>query len=169
MPTRCYLAGLDIGFQQDYTVLVICEVFVAPGASRYVPVWIERLPLPTTAPQVQQLVGERLGLGTAWQRGRDRALLDVTGAGLPLLHQIQRERLDVLGVWCHSGTGSELQKDGRWNVSKQDLIGSVKLVVEQARLQLDPTLPFADTLLHELQSYRMTHTTTGQPTYASWN
>ena len=48
-----YLAGLDIGFQQDYTALLICEVLHTPQGRLYTPLHLERLPLPCTTPQVR--------------------------------------------------------------------------------------------------------------------
>ena len=83
-------------------------------------------------------------------------------------HQLARLRLDPIGVWSHSGVGAH-RVEGRWHVSKQDLVNAAKLVVEQHRFALDPSMPLAAVMLHELASYRgLQHQTTGHITYSAW-
>jgi hypothetical protein len=165
---RCYIAGLDVGFQQDYTALLICEVFLAPLASRYIPLLLERLPLPCTAPDVLNLVHLRLGAGTAWMPSRDTFLLDMTGCGAPILHQLQGARPAPIGIWSHSGSAVSREPD-RFNVGKQDLVASAKLVVERHRLELDPEIPLIDVMLQELAAYKGWQKRTGYTVYeADW-
>jgi hypothetical protein len=84
---------------------------------------------------------------------RDAFLLDMTGCGAPILHQLQGTRLAPVGIWSHSGTAVSREPD-RYNVGKQDLVMSAKLVVEQHRFELDPTLPLMDVMLQELAAYK---------------
>jgi len=163
-----YLAGLDIGFQQDYTALLICEVLHTPQGRLYTPLHLERLPLPCTTPQVEALVVGRLLQSKAWSCSRDHLLVDVTGGGMGVFHTLQRTRLAPIGIWSRGGVG-HTREGWVWKVAKLDLIYSAVGVVEKHHLRLDTGLDLSDTMVHELLAYRRHQdASTGNETMAAW-
>jgi hypothetical protein len=58
--------------------------------------------------------------------------------------------------------------DGSIQVPKKDLIGTLQLLLQNRRLRIAHSLPFAETLVEELENYRVKITLLGNETVEEW-
>jgi hypothetical protein len=160
-----YLGAVDIGFEQDYTALMICEFTLTSTSAAYVCCHLERLPLPTKLPDVVAHVHGLFG-PPPWS-SRDVFFVDITGVGNPVYHAISQTGVAPLGLFAHAGSETTW-KENVWRVPKKDLVSSALLVVESHRLQLPTNIPMTQLMVEELLNYRRQQDlTTGHESYAA--
>jgi hypothetical protein len=117
----CYIAGLDLGQQADYSALAILERHERPDGEHLNHLrHLQRWPLGTSYVGIVEQVGALLRRPPL--PGRTRLAIDVTGVGAAPFDMFQRARLPVtlLGVSIHGG--DVVSRDGnRYGVPKRDL------------------------------------------------
>jgi hypothetical protein len=160
-----YLGAVDVGFERDFTAIMICELSLTSEGARYVCCHLERLPIPTRLPDVVAHVHGLFG-PPPWS-SRDVFFVDVTGVGNPVYHAICQAGLAPLGLFAHRGSETTW-KAGIWHTPKRDLVSSALLVIESHRMQLPTNLPLTELLVQELLNYRRSQDlATGHESYAA--
>jgi hypothetical protein len=160
-------AACDLGQRVDHTAYSVIEKLqIQPGdldgdlppIYHYSVVELHRWPLRTLGGyrNIVQQLGKRIQ--------QDEELFysplyyDCTGPGnqvIPIFRSAWREK--EMGLWCPipiTITGAQTSTGGG-HVAKLDLVTLAGTLFDEHRLQVDPNLPFADILLHEIEHYEM--------------
>ena len=164
-PRPTYILGLDLGQQHDYSALTLDEIHErgTPESShraRYLRRWPLRTPYPTIVGDVAALV-RRPPLERA-----DVLVIDQTGVGRPVVDMFVQAKLPIhlVPITITAGHHAARQEDGGWHVPKRDLVSTVAVLLQSARVRIAPDLAEAETLRAELENFRTKITAAGNET-----
>jgi hypothetical protein len=174
----------DIGQAQDYTAITILDrqarMSAAVADTPTTPTWvqpevrrvqteyqlrhIERLPINTPyteqANRLQQIMTRR-------ELQFDGTLVvDSTGVGAPVLDLLLERKLAPVAITITSGDAVGRSERG-YRVPKRELVAAVQVLFESGRIRIARNLELAETLVNELQNFRMSYTASGRDTYAN--
>ncbi|MGA3360063.1 MAG: hypothetical protein ABSC87_07635 [Halobacteriota archaeon] len=93
--------------------------------------------------------------------------MDATGVGRPVIDLLKEEGLKLVPVTVTGGLNTSYS-DSEWHVPKRDIISSAKVMFGKKELRIAPDIPFKDTLVTELQNYKVEISDTGHDLYAAW-
>ena len=179
MTAPAFVAGLDLGQQNDYTALSIAQIARTPRngpdptphpfslAVRH----LERYTLHTPYPTMVESVAERVH--RVREMGRLILVVDATGVGRPVVDLFRLARLGV-PIWpvtiatSAMGRATRDPVTGEFTVPKKDLIGALVSLAHAGRLAISDQLPEAATFTQELRSFRMKITTSLNVTFDPW-
>lgn len=88
----------------------------------------------------------------------------VTGFGLDPLRQAG---FDPIGIFIHGGSAVSHPRSKVYHVPKRDLAGIVQVLMQQQRLAINPKLRDSNTLVAELQNFRIKISKTGHDSYGA--
>ena len=121
---------------------------------------LERLPLGTLYPAIVDHVGCLL----TKLPGHPELVIDFTGVGRPVFDMFVDSGIHPTGVVITGGM-SEAQNGLICSVSKLNLVSRLQALLHEARLKIQRELDEADTLVRELQDFRMEYTAAGHMTF----
>jgi hypothetical protein len=185
-----YVLGVDLGQAADYTALVLIEVVWGHWQWdawkrreeieydkedwRYHVVYLERLPLGTSYPDIAEHIRDLMhqlptkGKGSldVYGDGETRVWLavDATGVGAPVVDMLRQHGLRPVAITIHGGDAEHHDERG-WHVPKRNLISAVQVKLQQKRLRFAKSLPDVDLLTHELLNYRYKISDSGHDSY----
>ena len=121
---------------------------------------LERLPLGTTYPAIVAHVGRLL----TKLAGHPELVIDFTGVGRPVFDMFVYSGIYPTGVVITGGMTET--RDGRTcSVPKLNLVSRLQALLHEARLKILRELDEAETLVRELQDFRVDFTAAGQLTF----
>jgi|SRR2546421_1506977 hypothetical protein len=121
---------------------------------------LERVPLGTPYPGIVAHVGRLLGKLPV----RTELVIDFTGVGRPVFDMFVCSGISPVGVLITGGTAET--RDGTiCSVPKLTLVSRLQALLHQGLLKIHKELPEAETLVHELQEFRVEFTATGHLTF----
>lgn len=188
-----FVMGLDLGQASDFTALVVNQrVKVITGMTLramavtehgIVPAGeetsfhhehhfrhIQRFPLKTSYPAMVKGVGDIVE--TLRPKGRVLLVIDYTGVGRPVVDMFREAgfRVPIYAVTITAGQKAhrDPERIGDWTVPKKDLVGVLQSQFHQERIKIARALPEAQTLLSELQNFRMKMTASANLTFEAW-
>ena len=121
---------------------------------------LERIPLGTPYPGIVAHVGRLLGKLPA----RAELVIDITGVGKPIFEMFTYSRISPAGVLITAGT-SETWDDAIHGVPKLTLVSRLQALLHEGRLKIQRELAEAETLVRELQDFRVEYTAAGHLTF----
>jgi len=121
---------------------------------------LERMPLGTPYPGIVAHVGRLLGKLPA----RTELVIDITGVGKPVFEMFTHAGISPLGVLITAGT-AETRDGAICGVPKLTLVSRLQALLHQGRLKIQRELAEAETLVRELQDFRVEYTATGHLTF----
>ena len=121
---------------------------------------LERVPLGTPYPGIVAHVGRLLGKLPA----RTELVIDITGVGKPIFEMFTYSRISPAGVLITAGM-SETWDDAIHGVPKLTLVSRLQALLHQGRLKIHRELAEAETLVRELQDFRVEFTAAGHLTF----
>src|SRR5262245_34284298 len=170
------IAGLDLGQAADYSALVVLERAIlatsafgsvrrAVPVARYACRALRRWPLGTSYPDI---VAEVVDWASAPRAQRATLVVDATGVGRAVVDLLRRQGLSarLAPVTVTAGRRVRL-RGGFLSVPKGHLIGALRQVLGQRRLQFSAGLPEAQALLLELQNHRVRVSATLRETFGA--
>jgi hypothetical protein len=171
MNTITFYTGLDLGQARDYTAIIILEKLrdrdkslngkpLASYACRH----IERLPLGTRYPEIVTYTGQLIN--SEQMAGNSCLTIDATGVGRPVCDMFAAAGLEYTGVTI-TGGDSESRAEGLYRVPKRKLVSALQVLLQEGRLEFNPSMPFADILTAELQNFKVKITEASNDTYGS--
>lgn len=150
-PSRFYL-GLDLGQTADYSAAVGLDARRDGSEAVYNARYIHRWPLRTPYRAIVQDVCALLGRTPL--RDDTTLVVDATGVGAGVTEMLDAAGLQPVRVTITAGqTAHETGRDC-WHVPKVDLVGTVAVLLQSARLGIAADQPEAATLTRELQGFR---------------
>jgi hypothetical protein len=136
---------------------------------------LERMPLGTPYPaqvdrikeRFTELRGPRIVTGEgSHHENRVDLIVDATGVGRPVVDMLKQSGLRVVPVVI-TGGDSETRSDGFYRIPKRNLVSAGQVLLQTKRLHVHPSLQLVDTLLKELQAFKVTITNRGHDTYGN--
>lgn len=121
---------------------------------------LERMPLGTPYPGIVARVGRLLQQLPA----RTELVIDITGVGKPVFEMFTYAGISPLGVLITAGT-TDTRDGAICGVPKLTLVSRLQALLHEARLKIQKELPEAETLVHELQDFRVDYTAAGHLTF----
>src|SRR5215468_5074412 len=121
---------------------------------------LERLPLGTPYPAIVGHVGRLLGKLPAGTE----VVIDITGVGKPVFEMFTYAGISPLGVLITAGT-AETRDGAICGVPKLTLVSRLQALLHQGRLKIHRELAEAETLVRELQDFRVEFTAAGHLTF----
>jgi hypothetical protein len=121
---------------------------------------LERLPLGTTYPAIVAHVGRLLGKLPA----QTELIIDETGVGRPVGDMFVYAGVSPTRVLITAGT-AETRDGMTCGVPKLILVSRLQALLHEGRLKILRELPEAETLVRELQDFRVEYTATGHLTF----
>jgi hypothetical protein len=121
---------------------------------------LERVPLDTPYPTIIAHVGrllDKLPAGT-------ELVIEYTGVGRPIFDMFTYAGISPLGVLITAGT-AETWDDAICSVPKLTLVSWLQALLHEDRLKIQKELPEAETLVRELQEFRVEFTPVGHLTF----
>lgn len=172
-----YFLGLDLGQSQDHSALAVLERPLVSGnepLSRRRPVHLlrhlHRFPLQTPYPEVVQAV---LQLWRTPTLAGAILVVDETGVGRAVVDHLRdslRGRVcgQLVPVTITAGHTASVGEQGGFHLPKRELIGVLQVLLQTRRLRIPQTLPAAELLLRELQTFKVKITAARNETFAAW-
>jgi hypothetical protein len=167
-----FAIALDFGISRDFTALVLLkrveneedqisdEIDKAQDRIKYHVGHLKRFPLRTQAPKIISFVLELMARRTL--AGRTGLIVDATGAGMPIVQEMQRCGLKPVPITITGGNGTKGN-----NVPKKDLVSRLLLLFEQRRLRIPPDINLRDELVAEFENFIVRFTAKGNATYSA--
>jgi hypothetical protein len=121
---------------------------------------LERLPLGTTYPAIVAHVSRLL----ARLPGGTELVIDYTGVGRPVFDLFIYSGISPVGVLITAGT-AEAHDGIICSVPKLVLVSRLQALLHEGRLKILKDLPEAETLVRELQDFRVEYTAAGHLTF----
>src|SRR6516165_7930491 len=121
---------------------------------------LERMPLGTPYPGIVAHVRRLLGKFPA----RTELVIDVTGVGKPVFEMFTYSGISPVGVLITAGT-AETRDGVICGVPKLTLVSRLQALLHQGRLKIHRELAEAETLVRELQDFRVEFTVAGHLTF----
>lgn len=159
--TAQYIAGLDLGQAQDYTALAVLEQTTTPDPEDYhrrvrcyAVRQLKRFPLGTSYTAVCARLVEMFQNPVL---KNSTLVVDQTGVGRPVVDMLKRSKIEahIRPVTITAGQASAPADGGGWNVPKKELASTLQVLLQSRRLKVATSLPEAETLVKELQAFRV--------------
>jgi hypothetical protein len=164
-----YYVGVDLGQTTDFTAVALIErpsEWPEDGVVHYALRHLQRFPLktPYTAivPAVVQMARSLPGYPVL--------VVDQTGVGRAVVDLLQSAPLPgrMVPITITAGHQATVLEDGSHHVPKKDLVGCLQVLLESRRLRVARGMPEADTLVREMQDFRVKITAALNETYSAW-
>lgn len=154
-----FFLGLDLGQAADFSALAALErtelkpdPLVRP-TKHHACRALQRWPLGTPYPNIVADVAKTLKT-PALQNAH--LVIDGTGVGRPVVDMFINAKLPAKLVPVLITAGHKVHfTDGYWHVPKVILIGTVQVLLQERRMQFAQGLPETETLVGELNNYRV--------------
>jgi hypothetical protein len=161
-----YIAGLDLGQASDFTALCVLERTRREDGRHFAVRHLERFTLGTSYPTICERIVDLFANPPL--SGKSLAV-DQTGVGRAVVDMLYRAGPDATIRPITITAGSAVVPDGAgWHVPKKDLVGVLQVLLQSRRLQVARSLPSADALVKELETFRVKVTAAANETFEAW-
>jgi hypothetical protein len=163
-----FFMGVDLGQSSDPTAIaVVRRIESEKKPSVFQLGFLERAPLGTPYPGIVHRVGGLMSHPTC--AGNIELSIDQTGVGGPVADMFKAAGIPFTGVTI-TGGHEESQPDklvDKWHVPKLQLISGVQCLLHEGRLLIQKNLAEAETLVRELQDFRVRYSDSGYMTFGA--
>jgi len=149
-----YTLGLDLGQQNDYTVLTVAEpVFGTDGSLSINVPYVYRFPLRMSYVYVVEYLEKFIK-----NRELDEYVLivDYTGVGRPVVDLLNDYDINTIGLTITGGHKSNWATGRSVTVPKLELISRLQVAIQCSKLQLAKGIQCIDVLIKELINFTIT-------------
>ena len=164
-----HVIGLDLGQAQDYTALAVIE---RPEPVRgelpdYALRHLQRFPLGTPYTKIVPAVAD---LAKSEMLNHPTLVVDYTGVGRALVDMLKKAQMGcrIVPVTITAGQAVTKNEDGSFHVPKKELVTVMQLLLQARRLKVASSLAEADTLVEELQNFRVKITASANEIFGTW-
>lgn len=158
------IVSIDVGQMADYTAITVIQVKESQDRVTPIVIHLERLPLKTPYPiqvsRIKELILKLNNLDVY-------TVLDVTGVGKAVQEMFMLAGVRPTGILITGG--DKVDRDGNiWKVPKKDLISALQLSFMSKEMKISGHLVELDTLLRELENFRMKISASGNVQMGGW-
>lgn len=149
------LIGLDLGQQNDYTVLSVIEIEyqnVKETGVLYKLIYLHKFQLKTSYPSIVNWITwfiERTFVNKEYVM-----VADYTGVGRPVVDLLRENQLNVIALNITGGNQATWRVGKEVGVPKKELVSSLQVVLQNYRLKIASDLPFLDELKKEFLNFK---------------
>ena len=174
LPEPTYVSGLDLGQTTDYTAVAVLEKAVGPDPDRagrrlsqYTVRAPGRWPLGTPYPEIIADLGR---LYSAAPLRRSLLAVDATGVGRAVVDLVRAAKVEaaLAPLTITAGLTASRNDQGEYLVPKKDLVGVLQVLFQTRRLKVVPSLAEAQTLVKELETFRVKVTAAANEVFGNW-
>jgi hypothetical protein len=171
-PRDLFVIGLDLGQVEDPSALCVDHQTERSDRQKQHAIrYLTRWPLKTAYPDI---VEDVVVLVAKLPEDAEIVLcVDVTGVGRAVFDLFVRAQARLRGVHLvpisiTGGAGYKAHQGG-WSVAKGDLVSSTQAALQTDRLKIVPNLEYAQTLLQELQVFKIkVNLSTANVSFEAW-
>lgn len=159
-----YILGLDLGQQNDYTVLSCLIPSQQDKSIVYSLPYLKRLPLKTPYPTIVELINNFISS----PRGiyKDYVLIvDYTGVGRPVVDLFKEHGLQIISINITGGNKANWVSRVEANVPKRDIVSAIQVVMQNKRLKIAHDLPLLSSLSREFLGFKAKISSAGRDSY----
>lgn len=181
-----FVVGVDLGQSKDYTAIIVNERKTATettfARARFEPtpqieerkevvhhslVFMHRPALGTPYPKIIDQV--RVLLADLPTRSEPPSLVvDATGVGRPCVDLFRKEGLDPIALTITGGEQVNRVTSRDVRVPKRILAGLLQVVLQTGRLKIAKGLPHVETLVNELENFKVKISVSGNESFEAW-
>lgn len=158
-----YLIGLDLGQQNDYTVISVFNLtfFEDPIESlRYDLLFLVKFPLRLSYPKIVKNIKDFID--EFFSVSKDYLMIvDYTGVGRPIVDLFRESNIDVVALNIIGGNSVNWNNDKQVNVPKKELISSLQIVLQEKRIRIADDVYHLEDLKREFINFRGSFTSHG--------
>lgn len=155
-----YIIGLDLGQQNDYTVLTVVEPITSPleGVKYHVP-YMYRYPLKTSYVYIVEHVRNFIEM----RQLEDYLLVvDHTGVGIPIVDLFNEHSINLVGITITGGHKANWHTPRSATVPKQELISCLQMAMQCKKMQISKDIGILDVLIKEFIGFTARITKSGK-------
>jgi hypothetical protein len=166
--SRFYM-GVDLGQSSDPTAIAVVKRIeydtggLVNKPSIFQCGFLERAPLRTPYPAIVHRVGGLLKHPTV--AGNVELAIDQTGVGGPVADMFKAAGFEFSGVVITGGNAETNPEPNVFHVPKLKLVSHLQALLHEGRLQIQKGLAEAETLVRELQDFRVRYSDNGYMTF----
>lgn len=183
---RGFVVGVDLGQSKDYTAIVVIERRIATettfARARFEPipnvverrevvhhslVFLHRPALGTPYPKIIDQVRAILA-DLPTRPERPVLVVDATGVGRPCVDLFRKEGLDPIALTITGGEQVNKITSRDVRVPKRILAGLLQVVLQTGRLKIAKGLPNVETLINELENFKVKISVSGNESFEAW-
>jgi hypothetical protein len=164
-----YTVGLDLGQTTDYTALAVVErpLVWLDGQPSYGLRHLQRFHLGTPYTQIVPAVARLVAMPPL--AGRVTLVADQTGVGRAVVDLLRRDvQCHLVPVTITAGQSINATEDGSLRVPKRDLVCCLQILLQARRLRVTRSLPETQTLVRELENFRVKITESANEVFGAW-
>jgi hypothetical protein len=161
-----FFIGVDLGQSNDPSTIAVVrriEFRKRGGGDEKPPLFqvghLERIPLRTPYPKVVERTQWLMQHPTC--RGNAELIVDATGVGKAVADIYRQYGIEFTGVVITAGNIQTNPEPGIWHVPKIELISHLQALLHQGQLQIQKNLVEAETLVRELQDFKVNYSSSG--------
>jgi len=149
-----YILGLDLGQQNDYSVLSVFNVkFNSSNRPIYEMPYLARFNLKTS---YVDIVDEVIDIISKYNLSLNYTLIvDYTGVGRPVVDLFRQKHLNPVALSITGGAKTNWVTKTEVNVPKKDIVTYLQLVLQNKRIAIAHDLPLLRTLTQEFLSFQL--------------
>lgn len=148
-----FLMGLDLGQQNDYTVLSLLRMKVTQNEMpSYSLIFLHKFQLKTSYPDIVSWVLTFIAYG--FSNNNSKLIIDYTGVGRPVVDLFMAENINLIAINITGGLQHKWKSSKEASVPKKDIISSLQVVLQNKRLKIASNLPFLDDLKKEFLNFK---------------
>jgi len=148
------LIGLDLGQQNDYTVLCCLEVIpniYQKKRTIYNLTYLYRVPLETAYPRIVNWISDLVH--TQLLKYNCVLVVDYTGVGRPVVDLLREQQITLLAANITSGYAANWRLGNEVSIPKKEIITSLLVTLSDYRLRISPHIFSVDTLTQEFVGF----------------
>jgi hypothetical protein len=167
MKTKDIIIGLDLGQQNDYTVLSVLDIEkhnVTGRGNLYKLVYLKRFPLKTSYPLMLKWI--TWFIEKAFLNDSYIMVVDYTGVGRPIVDLLRGDGIKLIALNITGGNAANWKHSKEVSVPKKELISSIQVIFMEHRIKIASGIQLLDDLKKEFLNFKAT---INQKAVASFN
>jgi len=161
-----YFAGLDLGPVNEPSALAVVGKQVTAGVSAYAVRHLVRWQAGSMS--YRDMAAEVDGVLRLPELGRCPLVIDRTGVGESVAALFRKLSDSSRSVVLSTGHAVTVGEDGSWYLPKQELVGTLQLLLQERRFQVAASLPLAALLTKEMANFRAKVVPAGTDPVTDW-
>ena len=167
---KTFIMGIDLGQLADYSAVGILEKIEMDENSKKFSIYhlrhIQRFELHTPYPAITHQIKE---MRNRLEPADVFLAVDATGVGMPVVDMMEREGLygGLFPITIHGGDAVS-NEGNHYKVPKRDLISNLQIMFQTKKLIMASSLPEIQTLIRELENFRVKINISGHDSYEAW-
>lgn len=160
-----YLIGLDVGQQNDYTVLSIIKITPMVDQLIYGLVYLMKFPLRTSYTNVTRTTASLINKN--FINEEYIMIVDYTGVGRPIVDLLREENLSIIAANITSGSTPNWKNRREVSIPKKDIISSLQVVFQSKRIKIAYNIKLFEDIKKEFINFKAKTSNVGRRSFSA--